>query len=126
VLATILQRTDQSGRIARGVRLCRDHQRIADDQRCHKAAGQSLQPARSVDGVADNAEGQALLAADIADDRRSVIEPNADRPEATSDDAANALKCADMMLAALERWNAERAEAAEPRALLPCKRRMLC
>jgi adenylate cyclase len=35
-------------------------------------------------------------------------------PEAAPDDAANALRCADMMLAALERWNAERAAAAEP------------
>lgn len=35
-------------------------------------------------------------------------------PEATPDDAANALRCADRMLAALDRWNAERQGMGEP------------
>jgi adenylate cyclase len=35
-------------------------------------------------------------------------------PEAAPDDAANALRCAEMMLAALESWNEERERAAEP------------
>ena len=35
-------------------------------------------------------------------------------PEAGPDDAANALKCAGMMLAALDSWNAERQGAGEP------------
>jgi adenylate cyclase len=35
-------------------------------------------------------------------------------PEAGPGDAANALSCAGLMLEALERWNAERSEAAEP------------
>jgi adenylate cyclase len=34
-------------------------------------------------------------------------------PEATPDDAGNALRCADMMLEALTRWNGERAAAGE-------------
>ena len=36
-------------------------------------------------------------------------------PEATVEDAANALKCADMMLMALECWNEERETRGEPR-----------
>jgi adenylate cyclase len=36
-------------------------------------------------------------------------------PEATVEDAANALKCADMMLMALECWNEEREPRGEPR-----------
>ena len=36
-------------------------------------------------------------------------------PEATVEDAANALKCADMMLLALECWNEEREARGEPR-----------
>jgi adenylate cyclase len=36
-------------------------------------------------------------------------------PEATIEDAANALKCADMMLMALECWNEERKARGEPR-----------
>jgi adenylate cyclase len=36
-------------------------------------------------------------------------------PEATIEDAANALKCADMILAALECWNQEREPRGEPR-----------
>src|SRR4029077_17021532 len=36
-------------------------------------------------------------------------------PEATVEDAANALKCADMMLMALECWNDEREARGEPR-----------
>jgi adenylate cyclase len=36
-------------------------------------------------------------------------------PIAGPDDAANALQCADMMLAAIDRWNAERAAQGEPR-----------
>jgi adenylate cyclase len=36
-------------------------------------------------------------------------------PEATVEDAANALKCADMMLMALECWNKEREPRGEPR-----------
>jgi adenylate cyclase len=36
-------------------------------------------------------------------------------PEATVEDAANALKCADMMLMALECWNEEREARGEPR-----------
>ena len=36
-------------------------------------------------------------------------------PEATIEDAANALKCADMMLMALECWNEEREARGEPR-----------
>jgi adenylate cyclase len=35
-------------------------------------------------------------------------------PEASPEDAANALLCADRMLAALEEWNAERAQKGEP------------
>src|SRR5436190_15624862 len=35
-------------------------------------------------------------------------------PNATPEDAANALLCADMMLTALDRWNEERASAGEP------------
>ncbi len=44
-----------------------------------EAAGQRLQPARGIDGIADHREGQTLLAADITDDRGPVIEPDADR-----------------------------------------------
>ena len=36
-------------------------------------------------------------------------------PIAGPDDAANALRCADMMLTAIDRWNAERAAQGEPR-----------
>src|SRR5438094_1674943 len=36
-------------------------------------------------------------------------------PETSIEDAANALRCADMMLAALERWNKEREAQGEPR-----------
>jgi adenylate cyclase len=36
-------------------------------------------------------------------------------PEASAEDAANALKCANMMLAALECWNGERDALGEPR-----------
>jgi len=36
-------------------------------------------------------------------------------PEASAEDAANALKCANMMLRALEGWNEEREAKAEPR-----------
>jgi adenylate cyclase len=36
-------------------------------------------------------------------------------PEASADDAANSLKCADMMLSALECWNEERQARGEPR-----------
>jgi adenylate cyclase len=35
-------------------------------------------------------------------------------PTATPDDAANALRCADLMIAALARWNAERARQGDP------------
>jgi adenylate cyclase len=39
-------------------------------------------------------------------------------PEAAPDDAARALRCADMMLTELDRWNAERTAAGEPPLLI--------
>ena len=57
----------------------RGYQRFARHQRGLQAASQRLQPAHGIDRVAYDGERKALLAADVADDRWPVIEPDADR-----------------------------------------------
>src|SRR5437763_10563070 len=79
LLALILKALEEPRRLGR--RACRDRldQGIADDERRVEAARQPLQAACRVDRIADDGKGQAVRAADITNDRRAVIQPDADR-----------------------------------------------
>ena len=57
----------------------RYHQRIADDEWYSELTGQALQATGGIHGVTNHGEGQSLLAADVSDDSRPVIDADADR-----------------------------------------------
>src|ERR1700676_1163339 len=78
LLALILQLAHQRGGAFGRSRPYGVNERSADDQWGFEGAGQPLQPACRIDSIANHRERHAVLAADIAKDRRPVIEADAD------------------------------------------------
>src|SRR3984893_259311 len=79
LLTLIAQAARQRQRAVCACRFDGIDQRVADDERGFKSAGQPLQARRRVDRVADNREREAVLAADIAEYGRPIVEADPDR-----------------------------------------------
>src|ERR1051326_7694553 len=88
LLALILQALEECRAPACRARGNSLDQRVADDEGRVEAARQPLQAARGVHRVADDGEGQAVGAADIADDGGAIIEADADCDRRLADTCA--------------------------------------